>query len=494
MPLSKSCSSKPKTNKSEKSIPPTTTKKFTISVKKNSKSTPKKGAVKKVPIPSPKRVTRSASRFAPKGKKAVGEVPSVTLSSDSSDSYESAEDELYRPGPENFENSSDDDSDSEVAAARPRELKMKKNKAKGKICFEDLCEEDEMIVSNSDEEVDLGQVIGKANEVQPPYDAFDEYHDDSYGNDSWKSEEMTTPPNSDKESDADDDDAFPMFMEGARFGELKLEVGMKFNSKHDFIEAMREFTIQKGRQINFKRNESYRVRAVCKYKKEGCKCIAYASMGHEETCWQMKIFNNNHICARRTKIGQQTRSDEEPSGSKKSKTDATKLPKKYKEFSCAYCGAKGHTKRSCSHRKADDIAAALTTAATAVIAKEKEKGSNANKTIEGQSAQDGEAEGDPVPATHVATSVAPTMANAPSEIVLSQTPFSQLDNGDQEQITPATRYDKLQPKRKAPPVPGSSSVDPLQGASAGTSLRMAEFMKFVPTPGVKLAFKPPRKK
>ncbi|QHO13089.1 uncharacterized protein DS421_15g512560 [Arachis hypogaea] len=190
MPISNPCSSKPKNNKSEKSIPPTTTKKSETSVKKNSKSTPKKG------------------------KKVVGEVPSVTLSSDSSDSYESVEDELYRPGPEAFESSSDDESDSEVATARPRELKMKKNKAKGKICLEDLCEEDELIVQNSDEEVDLGQVIGKAPEVQPPYDAFDAYHDDSDGNDSWKSEEMKTPPNSDEESDADEDDAFPMFMEG----------------------------------------------------------------------------------------------------------------------------------------------------------------------------------------------------------------------------------------------------------------------------------------
>ncbi|QHO01088.1 uncharacterized protein DS421_13g411980 [Arachis hypogaea] len=132
MPFSRPCSSKPKTNKSEKSIPTTTTKNFATSVKNNSKSTSRKGAVKKVTIPPPKRVTRSASRFVPKGKKAIGEVPVVTLSSDSSDLYDSAKDELYRPGPKAFENSSDDDSDSEVAAARTRELKTKKNKAKGK--------------------------------------------------------------------------------------------------------------------------------------------------------------------------------------------------------------------------------------------------------------------------------------------------------------------------------------------------------------------------
>ncbi|RYR46328.1 hypothetical protein Ahy_A07g032072 [Arachis hypogaea] len=147
MPLFRPCSFKPKTNKSEKSIPTTTTKKSATSVKKNSKSTPREGAVKKC------------------------------------HSYESAEDELYRPRPKTFDNSSDDDSDSEVAAARTRELKIKKNKAKGKICLEDLCEEDELIVQNSDEEVDLGQVIEKVSEVQPPYDAFDAYHDDFDEND-----------------------------------------------------------------------------------------------------------------------------------------------------------------------------------------------------------------------------------------------------------------------------------------------------------------------
>ncbi|RYQ84478.1 hypothetical protein Ahy_B10g103828 [Arachis hypogaea] len=174
------------------SIPTTTTKKSTTSIIKNSKFTPRKCAVKKYTIPPPRRVTRSASRFASKGKK----VPTVTLlSSDSSDSYKSAKDALYRPGPEAFENSSDDDSDSKVAAARTREQIRQKHK----ICLEDLCDKDDLIVQNSDEKVDLGQVIGKVSEVQAPYDIFDAYHDDSDGNDSWQSEEMNTLPNSDKE-------------------------------------------------------------------------------------------------------------------------------------------------------------------------------------------------------------------------------------------------------------------------------------------------------
>ncbi|RYR24780.1 hypothetical protein Ahy_B02g058321 [Arachis hypogaea] len=59
---------------------------------------------------------------------------------------------------------------------------------------------------------------------------------------------------------------------------------MKFNTKQDFIEAVRKFTIQEGRQIKWRRNESYRARAICKWKKQGCKWMAYASKYHEETC------------------------------------------------------------------------------------------------------------------------------------------------------------------------------------------------------------------
>ncbi|RYQ98042.1 hypothetical protein Ahy_B08g094122 [Arachis hypogaea] len=119
--------------------------------------------------PNPKTPVSDNTLNPSSWKKVVGEVPTVTLSSDSSDSYESAKDELFRPGPEAFENSSDDDSDSEMAVARTRELKMKKNKEKHKICLEDLCEEDELIVQNCYEQ------------------------------------EIKTPPNSDEESDVDDD-------------------------------------------------------------------------------------------------------------------------------------------------------------------------------------------------------------------------------------------------------------------------------------------------
>ncbi|XP_020976222.1 uncharacterized protein LOC110270863 [Arachis ipaensis] len=128
-----------------------------------------------------------------------------------------------------------------------------------------LLEEDILMV-NSDDEVDLVEVLGNKTAAQGgEYDAYDPYFADSDGNNSWHSEEMKTPPNSEDEDTTDDsDDVFPQFNEGARFGECNLQVGMKFNTKQDFIEAVREFTIQEGRQIKWRRNESYRARAICK--------------------------------------------------------------------------------------------------------------------------------------------------------------------------------------------------------------------------------------
>ncbi|KAL4287839.1 hypothetical protein AHAS_Ahas19G0226300 [Arachis hypogaea] len=79
---------------------------------------------------------------------------------------------------------------------------------------------------------------------------------------------------------------------------------MKFNNKNEFMDAVREFTIQKSREIKFRRNESYRVRAIYKWTTGEdddmvrCPWVAYASRDSEETCWQLKTFNNEHIYPR----------------------------------------------------------------------------------------------------------------------------------------------------------------------------------------------------
>ncbi|XP_016196075.1 uncharacterized protein LOC107637147 [Arachis ipaensis] len=67
----------------------------------------------------------------------------------------------------------------------------------------------------------------------------------------------------------------------------------------EFKEAVREYCIQEGRRIWFKKNDNVRMRAVCK--DASCGWLVYASNNTENNCWQIKTFMDNHTCARETK-------------------------------------------------------------------------------------------------------------------------------------------------------------------------------------------------
>ncbi|RYQ93395.1 hypothetical protein Ahy_B09g099673 isoform B [Arachis hypogaea] len=112
---------------------------------------------------------------------------------------------------------------------------------------------------------------------------------------------MKTPPNSEDEleEETESDEVFPVFREGARFGELHLEVRIKFNTKWNFKEAVREYTIQEGRRIRFNKNDRKRLRAVCKVKE--CSWVIFASKDRDDTCWQLKTFRDDHSYAREDK-------------------------------------------------------------------------------------------------------------------------------------------------------------------------------------------------
>ncbi|XP_072055934.1 uncharacterized protein [Arachis hypogaea] len=148
---------------------------------------------------------------------------------------------------------------------------------KEKICVD----KDAYVEGNSDVEVDFGKVGTDKND---DYDAYDP-GTDSDGANSWHSLEMKTPPNSEDEleEETESDEVFPVFREGARFGELHLEVGMNFNTKWDFKEAVREYTIQEGRRIRFNKNDRKRLRTVCKVKE--CSWVIFASKDRDDTCW-----------------------------------------------------------------------------------------------------------------------------------------------------------------------------------------------------------------
>ncbi|RYR31553.1 hypothetical protein Ahy_B01g056362 [Arachis hypogaea] len=186
---------------------------------------------------------------------------------DSHDSDDSAEDEAYRPGSD--EVSSEEDLPPDRSAGKSNvKLRSRPGKklTKGKKSV--MVEEDGPVCADSDSEDDeiiFGPISKFGSSVAPYHDVQDDPYNDSDGGDSWHSEEMKTPPNSEDElEEVDSDDVFPAFREGGRFGELRLEVRMTFTTKMEFKEAVREYCIQEGRRIWFKKNDNVRMRAVCK--------------------------------------------------------------------------------------------------------------------------------------------------------------------------------------------------------------------------------------
>ncbi|MED6120264.1 hypothetical protein PIB30_019247 [Stylosanthes scabra] len=82
----------------------------------------------------------------------------------------------------------------------------------------------------------------------------------------------------------------------------------------------------------------------------------------------------------------------------------------------------------------------------------------------------------------------------PSEIDITQPDYSQPLILEEEATaydpSPMTRPDKLPLRRKATQPQHHPHMDPMQRASAGTTKRLSEIIKTMPTPG----FIPPRKK
>ncbi|KAL4357188.1 hypothetical protein AHAS_Ahas09G0161700 [Arachis hypogaea] len=66
--------------------------------------------------------------------------------------------------------------------------------------------------------------------------------------------------------------------------------------------------------------------------------------------------------------------DEGPSVNKKAKQTVI-LKRQLKPFTCTYCGVKGHTKKGCKQKRADELAAALAAAMAASTAKATPTGS-----------------------------------------------------------------------------------------------------------------------
>ncbi|RYR42639.1 hypothetical protein Ahy_A08g039101 [Arachis hypogaea] len=136
------------------------------------------------------------ARQTTKGKEKQAD---TVVLSDSSDSYESAEDSAYKPGAE--ESLSDEEVTNTILQDKRKEVNRKHpKKVKLSKLWKEILEPDDGLVHEDDsgDEFFFGQSGNHSPDIGG-YDAHDEYHDESDGADSWHSEEMKTPPNSEDE-------------------------------------------------------------------------------------------------------------------------------------------------------------------------------------------------------------------------------------------------------------------------------------------------------
>ena len=77
--------------------------------------------------------------------------------------------------------------------------------------------------------------------------------------------------------------------------DFKFQWGMQFNSQDDFRYAIREWSVLNGREVAFVKNESDRVRVVCR---ANCEFLMLCSkVGHKLT-YAIKTIVDKHTCAR----------------------------------------------------------------------------------------------------------------------------------------------------------------------------------------------------
>jgi len=121
---------------------------------------------------------------------------------------------------------------------------------------------------------------------------------ESEGDDSYHSEVLKSPISTNSDSDGTKKVIFPQFNEGASFGEFVLEAGMEFASLVIFKDVVRDYSIWKGKDIRWVKDESYRARAKCKQHVKGCQWEIYCRRNNLRKSFQIKTYHEHHTCSR----------------------------------------------------------------------------------------------------------------------------------------------------------------------------------------------------
>ncbi|RYR04071.1 hypothetical protein Ahy_B06g083620 [Arachis hypogaea] len=225
------------------------------------------------------------------------------------------------------------------------------------------------------------------NETNPSDEAEEDFSDDNDGYHCYESEDLRSIPS---DEDSDETTAFSQSNADAPVSQVRLKVGMEFETLSQFRKAVQKFNINIGRSIFFARCDSTRSKAICY--DEDCPWQIYCAKRTFPASYQVKTFVNEHTCSRdnhckladgaynaayqtsmrpvpsqefwehadtlpilppryKKPIGRPSMKRDKRNDAPKDKSDPHRTKRSIGTIVCKYCLQAGHNKQSCKKRK-----------------------------------------------------------------------------------------------------------------------------------------------
>lgn len=110
------------------------------------------------------------------------------------------------------------------------------------------------------------------------------------------SDDLDTPPGS--EVDEENVRKFPKFNQPENGDEVRFELGLKFNTKEQVKNAVKDFAMETKKNLYFKKNDGKRIIVRCEPE---CPFYMRISKRTSNEYWQLVSFTDDHTCHRRAK-------------------------------------------------------------------------------------------------------------------------------------------------------------------------------------------------
>ncbi|XP_016164339.1 uncharacterized protein LOC107606838 [Arachis ipaensis] len=133
-------------------------------------------------------------------------------------------------------------------------------------------------------------VHGAGDNDEPIVEELDSDIDKPY---QYESEAFNSPISSDDEGRKP---KFHEFDDDTGYGEVDFEIGEMFDTIAQFKQALKDMFVFEGKELEYLKNEKYRVRAKCA--EEGCPWLILTSWNSQELCFQVKTYVKEHTCGR----------------------------------------------------------------------------------------------------------------------------------------------------------------------------------------------------